>query len=558
MNNGYKVPVLTEGLDLQAEARKTQSNQNRMLNILNRLNESEDIAPETTPEEATKVCPQCGVEYVGDKCPQCGKVIEECEDPKDMTESFKRGKRRRLHENEETGVTPEEIKDPEVAEEKPTNESDDAGVTPDEVKDPEVAEETKVNESTRYRLTRVLTEYYRLCENEEFDKAKELKEEEDVDIKIDADGNYEIKEADEEDETQKVVLTEEDLEGIEKVEESISFGKKSKKMNESTGARKKKSTKARARRQLSESYRKTRIMNAVQKLAMQEGISFSSKKLQRAINEAYRINEAEIELPEEKAETALEKAFNDAGVTVKDCDTEVNDGVLTAHLTLEDTDAEVFLGDVADEVEDVLDGFDVDYDEPEINEDEEGEVYVDFHFVPVITSEATEEVEDEPSITEGEDEDDLEECDDEPKKVTESRKIRGKRLHESEDEEVCPKCGKNPCICENDEEDEDTIKVNEDDDEDEKDVFESFAGGMKNVRCKINPAFIKPGQVIFDSDSRTVFKAMTESAATKKGFGLSIDVFNSANSRLARLTEGAEVTLSTTGKYYLLRENPVK
>ena len=90
------------------------------------------------------------------------------------------------------------------------------------------------------------------------------------------------------------------------------------------------------------------------------------------------------------------------------------------------------------------------------------------------------------------------------------------------------------------------------------DVFESFAGGVKNVRCKLNPAFIKPGQVIFDSDSKTVFQALTESVATKGGYGLGIEVFNSANNNLAGLNSGARVTLSTKGQYFLLRENPTK
>ena len=102
------------------------------------------------------------------------------------------------------------------------------------------------------------------------------------------------------------------------------------------------------------------------------------------------------------------------------------------------------------------------------------------------------------------------------------------------------------------------ISEEEDEEKDEDDVFESFAGSRSNVRCKLNPAFIKAGQVIFDSDSKTVFQAMTESVACDGGFDLGIDVCNSANSKLSKLPAGAKVTLSSKGNYYLLKENPTK
>ena len=86
--------------------------------------------------------------------------------------------------------------------------------------------------------------------------------------------------------------------------------------------------------------------------------------------------------------------------------------------------------------------------------------------------------------------------------------------------------------------------------------FSTYAGGSENVRCRLNPAFIKPGQIIYDADQHTVFKALTEAVHQEDAIGLSIDVLNSDDQDLAGIS-GAEVSITPGGNYYLLKSNPV-
>ena len=85
---------------------------------------------------------------------------------------------------------------------------------------------------------------------------------------------------------------------------------------------------------------------------------------------------------------------------------------------------------------------------------------------------------------------------------------------------------------------------------------ESVAGGVNNIRCKIHPSFIKAGQVIYDADENTVFTALTESVDYRGNYALEVDIENSTNPKLSRLASGSEISLSSNGRYYLLKNNP--
>lgn len=285
-------------------------------------------------------------------------------------------------------------------------------------------------------------------------------------------------------------------------------------------AKRKKAMKARARMGINESIRKIQICNAVNSLLESQGMSINQKALERTITEAYHMNEAKVELPEDKALNALTNVLENHGLTLTDSSTEVIDGVLVVHATVQDIDSEVYLGNIADELESVVANYSVDYDDPEIDE-EDKLVDIDFYFIPSLgVSEA---------VSVGD------EC-------TASKKAN----------EACGTQKKNEA-CEPDDDKPDT----KDSMSESTDVFESYAGGLSNVRCKLNPAFIKPGSIIFDADECTVFRAMTESVATDTGYQLSIDVYNSCNESLSDLAPGAEVTLTGKGNYYLLRNNPM-
>lgn len=603
LNEGYEIPNFGKDLSIPEDVTSQSSKDNVMLKILNNLNESEDMS--ATPDQTTDTkvqeddeekemvtCPKCGAQYdkANGECPNCHEACEDgsCEDDDknkapEKNESIHRSARRRLHEDDEdfdkkdapikesahrrrvnededTGVTPEEIKKPYISDDKKIAEScnrkklheDDESNDPQEKHPAEVKPEDSISESKRYSMARTLLEYYRLCEAEDFDKAKEVLEVNDATVNVDADGVYEIKETVEdkddidpeakdkisEGDEVSLQMDKDELKKVDKVEESFSRRRRgSKSINESYRPT---STHAKARRAIYESVRKSQLVNSIQRLAMNEGITFSTKALRRAINEGYRINEDEILLPDQKAEDAIDSAFTDSGVDVKNIDTEKNDGVLTAHVTLGDNkDAQVYLGDVADKVADELKGkYDVEYDDPKISEADDDEVAVDFHLVPIITQE----------------------CDDQLGKL----KKEDESEEDDEDQTNLKKTN------EDDEEDEEdqtaTKKTNEDDEEDDEDkkdtskvnesIFESYAGGATNIRAKINPAFIKPGQIIYDADDQTVFKALTESVHNKSGYSVSIDVFNSNNYKLKNATPGTEATLTSRGNYFLLKSNP--
>lgn len=485
-NNNYKIPNLNEGLDLMSPSENAQDD--CMLRILQNMNKPKAINESVEPEaKKTATCPECGATWTpevtmedGSKqvCPMCDHVCnpESAED--------------------EGGAHVED--EPTVK----VNESEDHG---DEDKDEQDLEESfkqymeciDKGDAAGAKAILESIEATAICESVE-DGAVDIMLEKFV-IKVNSEGKKtKVKVR-----TKKVRRTPAQKAALRKARKTANKGAAKKK--------RKKAMKARARMGLTESLRKSRTINAVQKLAESAGVTLDSKALEKAINEAYNLSEAEVMLKDENVLSTLETILRNKGIEILDSETEIVDGVIIAHLEVTDTDAEIYLGDVADEVAETLQGYDVDYDEPE-DDEEDKVVFIDFYFVPVLTTESctAPTVEEEPTTP-----------------ATETPA------------EVVP---------------EGTAKVTES----VEDMVESFAGGMDNIRCKINPAFIKQGQVIYDADDHTVFTALTESVACDGGFSLAVEIQNSANQDLADLASGAEINLGATGKYFLLKNNPVK
>lgn len=469
LNEGFSIP------NLAGSTRASSSE----IGILNKLNESH-AQPATQPVEesaGTAICPICGATWTpgattedgaNQMCPMCGSSL--------------------------TDPTQSGVADPAVEPEQETQDIEQAKLEStlqeyvDLVDAGKLAEAKSLLESEEASV---------ICESAE-DGTSEVMLEKFI-IKVDSSGHKTKKKV----RTKKVRRTAAQKAALKKARKTANKGAAKRK--------RKKAMKARARMGLNESIRKTQISNAVQGLLESEGISISTKLLDKTISEAYHMNEAEVQLPEDKAITALETIFNNHGFTVVESSAEIIDGVLVVHIAVQDNDSEIYLGDVADEVEGTLQGYSVDYDEPDMD-DEDGIADIDFYFVPQIEVSESVDPEEDPAADPA-----------------------------VEPEQECTK-PKN--------ESAQTANPNEA-------LFESMAGGTANVRCKMNPAFIKANQLILDAGDQTVFKALTESVATADGYKLAIEVCNSNNSQLADLASGAEVTLSSDGDYFLLRNNPL-
>lgn len=482
MNDGFKVPNMSK-------PRMAQSSE---IGILNKLNESQANrqAGNKPLHEAASVnatCPMCGATWTPDVTMEdgAGQVCPACGSP--LTDPNQAGLQDSAVENEQETDAIEQAKLESTLQE--YVELLDAGQLTEAKQLLESAEAQAICESVDGVNTIMLEKFV---------------------IKVDSSGHKTKKKV----RTKKVKRTAAQKAALRKARKSANKGAAKKK--------RKKAMKARARMGLNESIRKTQICNAVQGLLESQGVTIGAKAIERAINEAYHMNEAEVELPEDKALSTLETVFNNHGLTVADSETEIIEGVLVAHVSVQDTDSEVYLGDIADEVEESLEGYSVDYDEPEEDE-EDGLVDIDFYFVPNIeVSECS--APGDPTVDPKKDAKN-ESAD--PKADPKDESCNGKKMNEG-------------------------VQVDP-----HTELFESFAGGTDNVRCKMNPAFIKPNQLIFDAEEQTVFKALTESVATDGGYKLAIEVCNSANSKLSDLAAGAEVVLSSAGDYFLLRNNPL-
>lgn len=483
--NGYKIPRMNAGsLNESAEVRASISPE---LNILNKLNATpmhESATNESVVQNpATCTCSKCGATWTPSVamedgahqiCPVCGSPLTDPEQP---------------------GIGDSQV-DPEQK----------LGSDTDELK-----------------LESVMQEYIQLVDAGSLNEAKELltnneaqliceSTEEGTDIllekfviKVNSEGKKIKKKV----RTKKVRRTPAQKQALRKARKLSNKGASKKK--------RKKAMKARARMGLNESIRKNQICEAVQSLLESAGTTLDRKTLERAVDEAYHMNESEVLLPEDKAISTLETVLNNKGLTLTDHDVEIIDGVLVVHATVQDTDAEIYLGDICDEVEASLEGYSLDYDEPE--EGDDNLVDIDFYFIPALVAESAD-----PNCPEDPEQDPQSECTD-PKKVNESATPA---MHES----ITPS-------------------------EVVTQLFESIGGGTDNIRCQINPAFIKPNQVILDTDCGTIFKALSESVLNESGdYQVSIEVCNSHDSALSDLVAGSMVNLEPSGHYFLLRNNP--
>lgn len=504
MDRNYKIPNMNEGLDLLGAP--TASN-DRMLRIIHNLNApaaSAKAMNESVEQEdkVTTTCPCCGATWTPSAemedgsqqtCPNCDYVF------------------------------PAGDGNAQVEDEASINESDDK----DEVcpvcgkKHDECTCESEKKDEDAEKLEESLNKYMECVDNGDTAGAKKILESAEANAICEAaeDGcvdvmleKFVIKVDSEGHKTKKQIRTKK----VRRTPAQKAALRKARKTANKSAAKKKrkKAMKARARMGLTESLRKARTATAVQQLAESAGFHLNSKDLERAINEAYKINEAEILMPDENIQSTLENVLRNKGIEILSSETEVVDGVIIDHLQVSDTDAEIFLGDIADEVAESLQGYDVDYDEPEEDDEDDKKIFIDFYFIPVLTAESVEQ-EEEVNPTE------------EPEGTKEVNESGDPEKNESED-------------CEGGK------------------IEESFemAGGLTNVRCKINPAFIKQGQVIFDADDQTVFTAMTESVSADNGYNLAVKVNNSAKAELSALCEGAELNLEKSGRYFLLRSNP--
>lgn len=254
--------------------------------------------------------------------------------------------------------------------------------------------------------------------------------------------------------------------------------------------------------------------------------------LNKKVNEAM---EALNNLPSaDDLQSAVETILNNQGIEVISAANETDNGITAVSVSVEDPVAEVNLDDIAAELEGTMPGFDIDYDDPEVD-DSDNSVDITFYFV---ASEQT----------------------------NESTNCKKRRMNEYDDED----------------DDYDNMPDEDDDYDDMSEMKnckrgqkracnesfgrsrrassrrmnESVAGGVNNIRCKIHPSFIKAGQVIYDADENTVFTALTESVDYRGNYALEVDIENSTNPKLSRLASGSEISLSSNGRYYLLKNNP--
>lgn len=517
-NQGYRIPNMGS---IQPVA--TSSNDN-MAKILAKLNESVE-AGEPAPVVTQLTCPDCGATFTYDNntndgtaphCPMCDTPV-----------------------------------------------GDQAYADGDVTQDPEL----EVNESVDQEVAQLettLQEYVSMVDAGNFTEAKALLESveatviaenagedteiclEKIVVKVDADGKK----------TKKKVRTKK----VKRTAAQKSALKKARKQANKPGAKKarKKAMKARARMGLNERTIKVALAESIVQHLATAGINNIAKEdLVKVMTESFHaVNEEVAVSDNDKAVTEIENVLANYGIEVLSSNNYTESGVLVVEFVLRDTESDVYLGEICDEVSTVLNA-DVDYDEPEDLDEEDAQVSVIFYVMP--TSETLEE------------------------KANCKKK---KKVNEGGGKEIkCPKCGSDDTFptkggakkstdfskyeCEEcgilfDPETGKVLKesTNESVDTTKMDMlnesFNAYAGGSDNVRCRINPSFIRAGQVIFDADQNTVFEALTESVDAGKDFAsLSIDVLNSQESELAGL-RGAKVELSTKGNYYLLRQNPME
>lgn len=390
-----------------------------------------------------------------------------------------------------------------------------------------VDEESELVES----LENTLEKYANLVESEQYEEAKLLLESEDVVAISDEEGVMLEKvkiivHADGKKEKKKIKTKKKKLKG----KRLAAAKKNAKKMAKSAGAKKKraKAMKARRKKVKNEMMETYAVTESIMNVLGTHGISnIDRSSVTRLLREnQIRMNESVVD-EEDQIIGTIENALNNRGIEVLDTDVESDeDGVLAVELLVRDTESEIYLGEVSDEIAKTC-NCQVEYDDPEPDEEDESLVDLTFYVISnVQLSESTESSTDDSDL-------------------------------EGSENESCEK--KNECSNTNDKENENCnksknesvmvggITLNE--------SLTYYAGGIDNVRCKLNPAFIRPGQLIYDADSKTVFKSLTESVHSGTDYKLTIDILNSYDSNLSGVA-GADVDITADGNYFLLKSNP--
>lgn len=322
---------------------------------------------------------------------------------------------------------------------------------------------------------------------------------------------------------------------LEKFVIKVDANGKKQKVKVRTGKAKKLSAKQKAALKKARKKANTGAAKKARKKAMKNRARMG---LNKKVNEAM---EALNNLPSaDDLQSAVETILNNQGIEVISAANETSDGITAVSVSVEDPVAEVNLDDIAAELEGTIPGFDIDYDDPEVD-DSDNSVDINFYFV---SSEQTNEStnckkrrmneyddEDDDYDNMPDEDDDVLECDD---------------YDDMSEMKNCKRGRRRAC--------------NESFGRSRRSSFrrmnESVAGGASNIRCKIHPSFIKAGQVIYDADENTVFTALTESMDYRGNYALEVDIENSTNPKLSRLASGSEISLSSNGRYYLLKNNP--
>lgn len=463
-NNGFKIPNLGSNAMLNES---TYSSQDRMARII----ESMNCRSQINESVAQKVCPACGSVFTFDNdttdgsepfCPNCG-----------------------FQANSEQQFSPYTV-------------------------DTEATLEESVESD---EFTSVLLEYYSLVDEDRLDEAKELLASEGITLVVESvDNTIEILEEKVVSVGPKVVggkvikkhktkLTPKQLKARAKA-----MKKNAKKMSRaahkpSAMKKRKKSMKvARKRGLIKESLQESyQIRNDLRDLLESRGIFLEDYKLNRLVRESIISESANSAVnTHDNIVTSIENILNNKGLEVIDELVEEDDGVVVVEVSVRDIDAEIFLGEICDEIAQEV-GAEVDCEDPEADDDDSTVVDLVFYIMP-IRSAVSESFES--RITE--------------RSMNESTNLVGDATYQ---------------------------------------LFESCAGGASNVRCRLDPSFIKEGQVILDADSGVVFEALSESVALDDSYQLTIGVISTVNESFRGLT-GAVVEIESDGNYYLLKDRP--
>lgn len=572
---------------------------NRMLNIINRLNESEEIK---TDDNAPKVA----------NCSECGAVLDIDPNKIDEMDGATEVVCPVCHNTVKPIITDDKfvMLMPQMTLTKYESEGDDQ-VVETEVPELTEEEEAKIVEEIKDDLE----EYVKMVECGDTEGAKKYLEENDLQItKVDEidSSNDDIKESVKVFEGKKIV----ECDGVQVVksakkgfvtededdDKSESTIKRKSGFKNLTPAQKralaKNLKKARKKAAMKLKRTKARRNESFKRVsAKRESMAITWKKfgpLAESVNNVLRANGYKSKriliealslleaLDQDAVLARIIEKFSDLGFDVKATDaviTSNDDGTVIVDLTLTDVDGEYYLDEIETDLTKTL-GTKVTITDPVYMDDAATKCRMKITVAPEVlpANESEDDLEEDEDdeiqekfrrsrvTTVTEDEDDLDEDEDDLDEDEEMDEDEfDKDLVEDEDD----------LDEDEDELDEDEDELDEDEDEDELDededddkvsesykrrarkakrMLESFTGGRSNIRGRITPKAMRKGQIIYDADDKTTFRIME---STSKAFR--IRVLKSAKRSLNEsVGTSVKVRLPKNGRYYLLKSNPTK